>query len=219
MSLYKIGIAIFLFLLSKPSLGVDIHVSNDFNKGVPSKIILEYKNQKFEKGPTNSEGFMPLDDSCKRGYKFHVEPNSPDYYGSTKFCMPDSTKVTFKLTKRKYIKLLLSKAKALELEKLPGKAALVYSEVASRMDGTDIAIAKLARDKSTKLSVTKLNLIDSQVALHFDKNQNRTVITSEFSSALKEWQIDKGIDDSGQLDYKTLSIIASEDISSYLFKK
>jgi hypothetical protein len=209
---------ILLGLVTNKVIAIEIIVKDDDNKGVKSFITLEYNQVKSDHGPTDDDGMMPDVEPCKRGYKFHALPESPDYFSSKKYCLPTTEQLVLKVTKKVYLLGLVESAEKFERNKETGNASLVYAEIAARLsniDSDDIndKTINIARQKSLSYFVDASKIMERKDALYRDEQQGKVVMSENFSLKLKEWQVSRGISATGVVDYPSISSVSNQSIT------
>lgn len=210
----KTLLPIIITFFTGATMAVDIHVRDDFDKGVESTVTLQYRDNQWDQGATDDNGFMTLDEHCKQGYKFLAYPRSPDFFSASVYCRPNDQQIVLKVTKRSYIVNMRNNAEFLESKGNLAGASLIYAELGARWAVADAQLAREYRRKATQYAVQSFDFVPTDRALVFDQQQNTQVISVEFSNELKKWQQGKGIPNTGQLDYLTLSELAGMHIGS-----
>jgi hypothetical protein len=192
---------------------VEIVVKDGKNNGIKSIISLQYNNKTSDHGPTDEDGYMGDLDKCMRGAKFLVFPESPDYYKAKEYCNPSTENLVIQVTKKVHLVELIESAKQFEEMDELGSAALLYSEIAAKLQNIPSSefdeIISISREKSTAYFVITSNLMPPKDALFFDPSQDSYVMSEEYSEKLKEWQSMQGLKQTGVIDFRSLSKLSS----------
>ena len=117
------------------------------------------------------------------------------------------------LPDRHIVENLLYNAEIYIQEKDFGAAALVYTELSARFSDVAPAIARSFRDEAYISAGIALN-VDRPVVL---KRDGTLSLSHEFRNHLIEFQRERGINQTGNLDRAALSAITMNDDSAYLF--
>lgn len=194
-----------------------LYVRDDRGAGVRSEVFLEKDAQPHRQGETDDYGYILLAKGCKQGDIILASPINPLYYKGRKDCSPAAKQLEVRVTKKKFAQNLQSNATRLENARDWAKAALVYNEIAGRVEPVDDLEAQESRQKVYLLFARHLKLGTEINVIVFDLQQEKWVMSPGLARKVEEFQLENGITASGRIDYKTLSTAAGEDVGKYIF--
>lgn len=213
------SILIVCVLLARPALAEQmVIVHNDFGEAIKSEIsILGQINKTL--GYTNANGILELKKKCEHGELIKAKPiYDPTYYNETVDCKPDKKKIPIKVTQKHFITNLDTNAERLGNKGQKGNAALAYTELAYRISSEDIQAAERARKRAYLAFADAINTPEDIEIIKYDKTQDSYVLTPKFVNYLKEYQKNKGVPVTGNLDFKTLSTQSNISVIELLSK-
>lgn len=108
-------------------------------------------------------------------------------------------------------------AEFLERVKRLAEAALVWNEVLHRTPDDNPKAAAEAERKVYELFGTAIGHEGNKIV--YDASQDKVVATDSLKQAIEEFQESKGIEGTGQLDYRTLEAAAEKPISTFMFQR
>jgi hypothetical protein len=178
-------------------------------------------------------GAFELEGECAIGEVLRAEPdNIAAYYWNKLECPVQKFPARIVLTHRGLTPSLLSQAKNAEDRTDYGTAALLYNEYRVRAATIETTIKPEDRQgvalpdvEESKVYESFFKAIDgSSMSDHIaaadwmvsDPQQARKVLSSSAVEKVREYQRDRGIPVTGQIDYRTLSSAAKKDIWMYL---
>lgn len=98
-------------------------------------------------------------------------------------------------------------------EKNFGRAALVYTDAAYSLSGTDVEAANNFEAKAYESVAQKFEGIKFYA---YDAEQKKTVLTAKGIGALREYQKGNDLPVTGQLDFKTTEKLAAEPVFPHI---
>ncbi|MFH1739408.1 MAG: hypothetical protein ABIH23_10415 [bacterium] len=169
-------------------------------------------------GELDENGSFSINDGfCKENPAFRIKPKTDDYYQSRKYAsekIVENATYTIMIWKKAYIDNLKWNASHFEEKEDYAKASLMRNEIYQRLRGIDDAAAEEARQKTIRLFARYLN---NDTPFATDPLQTQPVINQTFHSAIKQFQQEKGIEDTGRIDMRTLRTAAGISVGRYLF--
>lgn len=195
-----------------------VFVRDDRATGVRSEVFVEKNAQQHRQGETNNDGYILLTKGCKQGEIISATPISPLYYKGKTDCNPAAKQLEVRVTKKAFVDILKWNATRLETAGDWAKAALVYNEIAGRVEPVNKTEAQESREKVYLLFAEHVDVGRKLNVAVFDPLQEKKVMSPGFARKVEEFQFKMGIPVSGRIDYKTLSTAAGEDIGKYLFR-
>lgn len=206
-----------------------VEVYDEDGSGIESRVFRIKDDETLEWfGNTDVQGQLFFDPplACATSKRILVKPKNPlrfetPAYGSCKKMVVFRARrwkrlpseIAKKLSERRIVENLLYHAESALQEKNHGPAALVYTELSVRFSNTAPDIARTFRDEAYLNAGIALD-VERPVIL---KLGGALGLSSEFRSRLIEYQRDGGIKQTGHLDRATLSAIANDDYSAFLF--
>lgn len=190
-------------------------VKDDGNNGISSKIY--FKDTMNHKGDTDSDGVFLYEHTCNLGELVIAEPKSQLYQSGVAVCSKSNDTVALKVTwKPLYANLIRKRDHFISVGDY-ATAALTSNEIAART--VDISDANREKVVTLESLAKHLELSESFTAVAYDPQQKREVATPQFVDAIKEFQVSKGLNASGVVDYETLSTAAGRDIGDVMYSK
>jgi len=180
------------------------HVRGDLyiidRRGVPTLV-----------GETTGDGdFMILPEhQCVAGSVIQVRPHQEEGYGPATWNCPVDNGVQINVVRLPYLENLRTNAAALENRGMYHVAALVYSELAARSSGPE---ADAAEAKTYEM----VALADALQYGGTDRVNDEGEISESLFEAIRSFQTQNGLNDSGTLDYATLERLALDPIEPYI---
>lgn len=158
-----------------------------------------------------------VDVSCSPNSRIRVTPREADKFVSSYAELGCRSDLNFVFVRRDVSNLLIRYAEDAYKKKNFAKAAMLYSESATRVSNIDPEL-------STKLEILVFEAIDKYfpdiptVYTYDPGQQNRPVLTREAADAISEFQKRNGVVGAkyGQLEYRTLSRMAGAEIFPYI---
>jgi len=154
-----------------------------------------------------------LENGFRRGEVLKVVPVQNSHFPTIRR-FPLEGSVWILITEKALFDHLKANAQFMENQGNYGEAALIYNEMMMRARGFDVASAEVFRLKVLEMFGKLLGI---QEPFAVDPVQNRKVITPDFKKAIQKYQQEKGLGESGRIDYGTLSVAAERPVSHYLF--
>lgn len=190
-------------------------IDKDRSSGVEATIKkITVDEKKFTVSRTGKDGYILKEFECSLLEKIKIEPKDTNYYKRDVDC-PIADK-TIALRSAKYEYILLSNAQISFDDGDFGTAALAYNEIAARVG--------LAGDEGGTQSTLVINTYKSAgkylevaEATWFDPQQNKVVMSENLQAAIIGLQKEKGLKETGQLDFKTLESISNKKLGEVLF--
>jgi len=182
------------------------------DKGVECDISIEQKDGKVVKASyTNKKGYIEVDFTCHKLEKVIFIPKG-DYYSETFKCPLDKRIVH--LSSISYQRNLIANAKYLYSIGDYGSSALAYNDAAARLQRYD---KSAALDASVKAYAATAKALGVQKPVVFDFKKQKEVMSPELKSAVTSFQKDKGLEQTGRIDFPTLRASSREELPAMLF--
>lgn len=182
------------------------------NKGIECEIKIKKKNGKLEYvSYTNKDGYTQVEFQCEKLDKVIFIPKS-DYYSKTFNC-PIKKKEIF-LSSMTYQRNLIANAEHNFSMGDYGSSAFAFSEAAARLRKYDKNASVAAAVKAYKATGKVLGVEKSVV---FDPLQAKKVISPELGKAIKEYQQEKGLEVTGELNFSTLRSASKTELPAMMF--
>lgn len=207
----------FLFFVLIPAAcyaQISIRVVDDHGLGVESELfIFEESATARQLGKTDPEGNLQIEENCDAGLTLSVRPISSLYFPTRRDC-PLSSGSKIVVTKRAIFQNLERNAEYFEREGKHALAALIYNEIVGRARHFDPDIAEQAQEKVYDMFADFLQV---ESPMEYDPQQEESVMSAEYSRAVKAFQRKNALPQTGNIDYATLRTAAGTSIGRYLF--
>ncbi|MBU2895805.1 peptidoglycan-binding domain-containing protein [Vibrio hepatarius] len=191
-------------------------IDADTAKGIKAyidKIDKNYTKQRVS--ATGQDGYLVKEFSCEILEKIIVTPiNHRAYYYDSYDCPIKKKIISLKSNKRQ--RNLVKNAQSSFHKGDFGTAALAYTEAAFRLSSTN-----QSRQEYIELEVKAYDSIAHYLSIEestvFDTKQNKPVMSQKLKKAILDFQVQKGLKTTGELDFQTLSTVSSKTLSEVLF--
>lgn len=193
-----------------------VEVKDEHGNEVVGNIYVNLLDTEHFVGKTDDKGALTLETGCNIHDIVIAVPDNPFYHGGKKRCGEGSSKVVVKVIEKSFYTALKQNAEKLVNDDEFAKAALVYSEIASREIDSEKAI------KARELSITnyaKSVGLDpsSRTVVYFDPDQEMKVVGPALKLQIKEFQESRNLKGPTALNYDVLSEKAGTDIGQFMY--
>ncbi len=211
-ALSAIALVVLLAIVPAPPKAQEItltqvRVQNDQNQPVYSEIVQippTEPEKSLRLDETNDQGVLNLSFVCSQGTRIQARPYSKAYtYSKKAYCRPtlelrvDPINVMMRLHK--------NLGKALESEDF-ATALLIANELANiETRGGKGVTGRAAETLAIEYAGMAFGIIGGVI---FDRAQGKKVMALKLQAKVREYQRQKGLKETGQLDYKTVSTLA-----------
>ncbi len=165
-------------------------------------------------GRTDEEGQIRLQKRCEQGEVFHAIPLSNWLSEGTVDCRPGESELKIKVRRGDTADWLTVHAESLSLAGNDQVAALLFSDAAFRIDAFNHYAASGYRVKAYREVASTLQFVGEPLV--FNATLKDTVMTLEFSLAIRRLQDSLGLTPTGQLDFPTLQRLSGSGLSQWL---
>lgn len=193
----------------------DVEVKDEHGKEVVGNIYVNLIDSKHHVGKTDDKGALTLEAGCKSHDVVIAKPDNPFYHGGMKRCGKSGAKVVINVIEMSFYTALKQNAEKLVNDGEFAKAALVYSEIASREIDSDKA--KKARELTIVNYAKSVGLNpESRAVVYFDPNQEMKVVGPSLQSQIKDFQESRNLKGPVALNYDVLSEKAEASIGQFM---
>ncbi len=206
-----------IVLLLLPTLSYTeqiVEVKDDYNNGISSGIF--YNDTDEHIGDTNQSGIFVSESLCTDDKMIIAKPKSPLYESGKCKCVAGTNKFVVKVTWKPIYSNLIENKNYFISRGDYASAALASNEIVAR--STDVETVKAERIEIIVNFSKYLKLSEATKAVNFDPVQKETVATPAMVDAVKLFQKNNGLPETGLIDYKTLSEAADRDVGSIMFQ-
>ena len=197
-----------------------LRVADDTGQVVPSKVFIEEsQGNRVKLGETDAHGLFILGQEYLTSLKAVIVPVGAEHLPNELHCSklrPDSTN-TVLLTRTEFMENLLANAALLHERERYEDAALVYNEIYQRARVPRPGIAKAAQAEVYKDFALYLG-VEGELLTN-DMAQGRFVMTENFEGAVRAYQKERGIEQTGVIDFKTLLQASKHRVFEYLTRR
>ena len=192
-------------------------VKDDHDVGVKSEVFLKKNEKEAPQGPTDDNGQLTLVAGCSQGEVIRAKPESELFYEGKRYCDPQQEVIEVLVTSIGFYENLRSNGEQLETNEEWSKAALVYNEMSVRARAWDREEAESWRQKAYELFAKHIELpSDVEIVVPY---KGRKVVSPGYQDAIRRYQAQEGIPETGRIDYGTLASAAGQDVGVYLFHR
>ena len=197
-----------------------LRVADDMGQAVPSQIFIEEtQGHRVKLGETDGQGLFIVAPAYPASSKAVIAPVGAEHllnelHGSK--LRPDSTN-TVLLTRTEFMENLLANAALLHERERYEDAALVYNEIYQRARVPRPGIAQAAQAEVYKNFALYMG-VEGELLTN-DTSQGRFVMTENFEDAVRAYQKERGIDQTGVIDFKTLLQASKHRVFDYLTRR
>jgi hypothetical protein len=205
-----------VIIFSSPILANDqtVQVRDDFGVGIKSNIFVLIGEKNKPRGVTNDTGILAVTNLCQPGEQIEADPINALYYKGISDCQTTNGNILVKVTSKAFANNLWENATKLEQTGRYGTAALGFTEFAARVARINPEEAGKARVKAYFAFAKSINVTDEDKVVQFDQHQQAYVLTGDFVEVLKAFQEEKGLKQTGHLDFSTVSSQAAKTITN-----
>ena len=200
--------------------GVALRVADDLGHGVPCEIYLEGQGgNRILLGETDAHGRFMTQQECHELFKVVAAPLQNEHLYAERPChrlRPDVTN-TILVTKIEFLENLVENATLLRNQKQYADAALVCNEIYQRAKTARPNLAKIAQSKVFEDFAHSIDY--SSALLAPDPKQGKFVMTGDYEDAVRGFQKEHGLEETGVIDFNTLRSQAKRGVFDYLTKR
>src|SRR5262245_34377571 len=201
-----------------------LQIVDDLGKGVKSevwKLTRSDPPQRTRLGVTGDDGLLSVAESCESGERLRAEPISTAVYNAQNLECPITKSPTqLLITRVEYVLNLIANAIRAETLDKEALAALLYNEVYVRIAASDAEKAATYKLKTIQLIGGHLGVASPLMLDPAQGKHGVRVMTPSMREAIKLFQYTSHLDDTGMIDFSTLSTAAGiSTITPYLLKK
>lgn len=190
-----------------------VRVIDDRADAVPSSIRQIVQGEHVPLGNTDQQGELHLEERCRQGHQLVARPNDPTFLEAREWCAGGQEVIVIKVSTPAMVELLWHQADSLAASDENGKAALVYSELATRLVVSDATKAAGARQRAYESLAAKLGV---SPAITEDPVKG-PLMSPELRARLVAFQAQRGLEPTGVMNYATLENAAGVPIGGFLF--
>jgi len=196
----------------------EVLVTDETGRGVLSDVV-ELTGKAGPDGritidQTDPNGkWSPTNYVCEKFHHLMAHPKTGPYTDSPQASCQRETKLT--VQRRDTAEALRDQARSALADEKYGVAALLYNEVYVRAAKTDPNLSDTARLQTIVNATRALGIKDATTV---DPKTEKVLLSPNAVTNIKLFQKEKGLAETGQIDYSTLSKISNTSIYTYIKK-